>query len=61
LRNHGSVGCGADLEAALSVALEVEHLAHVYLLSRQLGEPLHLDEDEMQRVLEKFRSSYGQR
>ena len=61
LRNHGSVGCGATLEAALSMALEVEHLCHIYLLSRQLGEPPRLDDEEMQRVLQKFRTSYGQR
>jgi L-fuculose-phosphate aldolase len=60
LANHGTLGCGADLDAALAIAAEVEHLAHVYLLSRQLGEPARLDEDEMQRVVEKFRSSYGQ-
>jgi L-fuculose-phosphate aldolase len=61
LSNHGSIGCGVDLAAALAMAQEVEHLAHTYLLARQLGEPLHLDHDEMQRVVEKFRSSYGQR
>jgi len=61
LGNHGSIGCGADLADALAVALEVEHLARIYLLARQLGEPLCLSEPEMQRVLEKFRTSYGQR
>jgi len=61
LSNHGSLGCGVDLDSALAMALELEHLAQVYLLSRQLGEPRLLDEEEMQRVLEKFRSSYGQR
>jgi L-fuculose-phosphate aldolase len=61
LRNHGSLGCGVDLDAALAMALEVEHLAHIYLLSRQLGEPPPLDAGQMQRVLEKFGSSYGQR
>jgi L-fuculose-phosphate aldolase len=61
LSNHGAIGCGVDLAAALAMAQEVEHLAHTYLLARQLGEPLHLDHDEMQRVAEKFRSGYGQR
>jgi len=61
LGNHGAIGCGADLAAALAMAREVEHLAQIYLLARQLGEPLHLDPDEMQRVVEKFRTSYGQR
>jgi L-fuculose-phosphate aldolase len=60
LRNHGALGCGADLADALAMAQELEHLAHTYLLARQLGEPLHLNEDEMQRVAEKFRTSYRQ-
>jgi L-fuculose-phosphate aldolase len=61
LGNHGSIGCGTDLADALAIAAEVEHLARIYLLARQLGEPSRLSEDEMQRVVEKFRTSYGQR
>jgi L-fuculose-phosphate aldolase len=61
LRNHGSVGCGSDLPGALAVAQEVEHLCHVYLLARQLGEPLRLDAEQMNAVVEKFRTGYGQR
>jgi L-fuculose-phosphate aldolase len=61
LRNHGCVGCGADLDDALAVAQEVEHLAHTYLLARQLGEPLRLSDAQMDSVIEKFRTSYGQR
>lgn len=61
LRNHGSIGCGADLDAALAIAQEVEHLAGIYLLARQVGEPQRLDEAEMERVVQKFRDSYGQR
>lgn len=61
LANHGSVGCGSSLDAALAVAMEVEHLSHVYLLARQLGEPRRLDAAQMDAVTEKFRSGYGQR
>ncbi len=61
LRNHGAVGCGNSLDAALAVARELEHLAHIYLLARQLGEPPRLDAAQMQRVLHQFSSSYGQR
>jgi L-fuculose-phosphate aldolase len=60
LSNHGVVGCGPGLTEALAIAQEVEHLAHIYLLARQLGEPLHLNEVEMRRVAEKFRTSYRQ-
>ena len=61
LCNHGSVGCGDDLAQALSIAQEVEHLAHIYLLARQLGEPLRLNDEQMRAVIESFRTSYGQR
>jgi L-fuculose-phosphate aldolase len=61
LSNHGCIGCGADLADALAIAQEVEHLARIYLLSRQLGEPTRLSEAQMHRVLEQFRTSYGQR
>jgi L-fuculose-phosphate aldolase len=61
LRNHGCVACGSDLADALAIAQEVEHLAHIYLLARQLGEPPRLTEAQMASVMEKFRTSYGQR
>jgi L-fuculose-phosphate aldolase len=60
LRSHGSIGCGNDLAEALAVALELEHLAHIYLLALQVGEPHHLSDAQMQSVMEKFRTSYGQ-
>ena len=61
LANHGCIGCGADLADALAIAQEVEHLARIYLLSRQLGEPNRLSEAQMHSVIEQFRTSYGQR
>ena len=61
LRSHGCVACGADLTEALAIAQEVEHLAHIYLLARPLGEPLRLSDAQMRSVIEQFRTSYGQR
>jgi L-fuculose-phosphate aldolase len=61
LHSHGSVGCGIDLPDALTVAQELEHLAHIYLLARPLGEPLRLSQEQMRSVMEQFRTSYGQR
>jgi L-fuculose-phosphate aldolase len=61
LCNHGCVACGSDLADALAIAQEVEHLAHIYLLARQLGEPLRLSEAQMRSVIEMFRTSYGQK
>src|SRR5215469_11203041 len=59
LANHGVIALGADLHAALALAGEVENLAAQYCAALQLGNVQILDEGEMLRVLEKFRT-YGQ-
>jgi len=58
LAHHGVIACGPDLEQALALAIEVEHLAGIYLAACTLGEPAQLDADEMQRVLQRF-ATYG--
>lgn len=60
LANHGMICFGADLDAALALAVEVETLARQYLLALTIGEPPRLDEAQMAEVLEKFRH-YGRR
>ncbi len=59
LAQHGMIACGPDLKKALALAIEVEVLAKMYWHALQLGEPPHLDDAEMQTVLEKFKA-YGQ-
>jgi L-fuculose-phosphate aldolase len=59
LAHHGVIACGATLAQALALAIEVEHLARIYLHARTLGEPPCLPETEMRRVLERF-EHYGQ-
>jgi L-fuculose-phosphate aldolase len=59
LANHGMVAVGASLGEALALAVEVETLAAMYWRTLQVGSPVILDDAEMERVLEKFRS-YGQ-
>lgn len=58
LANHGMIACGATLDKAVALAVEVEELARQYVLSLQLGGPVLLDSAEIDRVLEKFRT-YG--
>jgi L-fuculose-phosphate aldolase len=60
LAHHGVIACAASLGAALRLAIEVENLAQTYLAALALGAPPILDDTEMARVLERFRS-YGQR
>jgi L-fuculose-phosphate aldolase len=59
MANHGMVGVGASLAAALKVASEVELLAEQYWRALQIGEPYVLDDAEMLKVMEKFQH-YGQ-
>jgi L-fuculose-phosphate aldolase len=58
LANHGVITVGADLPAALALAGEVENLAAQYCMALALGNVRILNEAEMGRVLEKFRT-YG--
>lgn len=58
LAHHGVIACGPGLEEALALAIEIEHLARMYLAACTLGEPPQLDSEEMSRVLERF-ETYG--
>ena len=58
LANHGCIAVGADLPAAVALAGEVENLATQYRIALSLGDVRILDDDEMRRVIEKFRT-YG--
>ena len=59
MSHHGMIACGADLQTALALAVEVESLARMYWQALQIGEPALLDEAEMCVVIDKFRT-YGQ-
>ena len=59
LANHGVIATGADLPGAILLAGEVENLALQYTVALSLGEVRILDDTEMSRVIEKFRT-YGQ-
>ena len=58
MANHGIIALARDLAGAVSLALEIEQLACSYLQCLAAGEPVLLDDAEMDRVLEKFRT-YG--
>ncbi len=58
LANHGVIALGSSVEKALRLAEEVENLAAQYVISLGQGAPILLDDDEMQRVLNKFQT-YG--
>lgn len=58
LANHGLIAAGPGLDQALALAVEVETLAGMYWRALQIGQPTILDDAEMARVLEKFKT-YG--
>jgi len=60
MANHGQIALGATLPAALELAKEVEVLAEQYARVLALGKPYILPDEEMARVLKRFKS-YGQR
>ena len=58
LANHGVIAAGRGLAAALGLLVEVETLAAQYWRVLQLGEPIVLDDAEMAKVVELFKT-YG--
>ena len=59
MARHGVLATGSGLSGAFALAVETENLASMYLDLLQLGDVRLLSEDEMTRVLERFRT-YGQ-
>jgi L-fuculose-phosphate aldolase len=58
LANHGQIAIGEMLNDALELAEEVESLAAQYVAALSIGQPALLDDEEMKRVLSKFKN-YG--
>jgi L-fuculose-phosphate aldolase len=58
LANHGMIAVGPDLERAFAVAEEIELVARIYYQAKTVGTPCILPDDEMERVIERFKS-YG--
>ncbi len=59
LAHHGSVAGGVNLGKAMALAVTIEEMAALYLACLPLGTPPTLSDEEMVRVLEKFKT-YGQ-
>lgn len=58
LANHGMIACAPNLARALWLAGEMEVLARQYVIARQAGTPVVLPDEEIARVVEKFKG-YG--
>lgn len=58
LANHGQIAYAASLEKAFSIASTVEECAMTYMIARSVGNPVILDQEEMDFMVEKFKT-YG--
>ncbi len=59
-QNHGAMAVGENLERAYAVAVGLEEAAQIYLLARQVGEPIILPPEERRRIFLARRRAYGQ-
>ena len=59
LANHGLITIGRSVKEAFLVAEMSEEMAEYYYRTRSIGEPVLLDEEEMESMLLRFKS-YGQ-
>lgn len=59
LANHGLLTCGPNLGKAFGLAVNMEFCAEMQYRAMCVGEPVVLSDEEMDRVMEKFKT-YGQ-
>lgn len=58
LANHGMIATGPTLDKAMWLAVEMEALCRQYAVALQVGRPVVLPDDEIERIVERFRG-YG--
>ena len=59
LANHGLTTAGKDIANALNITVQVEYISNLYIKARNIGEPIILPDNEMNSMLERFKT-YGQ-
>ncbi|NBC94952.1 MAG: L-ribulose-5-phosphate 4-epimerase [Deinococcus-Thermus bacterium] len=60
LQNHGVFAVGRDAESAVKAAVMCEDVARTSFLATQLGEPIPIDEADVDRLHRRYRTEYGQ-
>ncbi|MEV0665512.1 L-ribulose-5-phosphate 4-epimerase [Actinomadura luteofluorescens] len=61
MRNHGVFTIGADARAAVKAAVMCEDAARAVHLARQLGDPVPLRPEDIDRLYHRYQNVYGQR
>lgn len=59
LANHGLLAGSNNLEDALSITEDIEYCSELYYRAKSIGEPVILDDQEMDMMVDRFKS-YGQ-
>jgi len=60
MRNHGPFTIGPTAEAAVKAAVMCEEVAMTVHISRQLGEPLHIAQSDIDSLYARYQNVYGQ-
>jgi L-ribulose-5-phosphate 4-epimerase len=60
MRNHGVFTIGADPKAAVKAAVMCEDVARSVHISRQLGEPLPIQQSDIDYLYDRYQNAYGQ-
>ena len=61
MANHGLIAGGSDILNAFNIAEQIEQCAEVYVKARAIGTPVLLDQPEMEKMIDSFNHSYGQK
>jgi L-ribulose-5-phosphate 4-epimerase len=60
MRRHGVFTIGKDAKAAVKAAVMCEDVARTVLLAQQLGDVTRLDQDDIDRLYDRYQNVYGQ-
>jgi L-ribulose-5-phosphate 4-epimerase len=61
MRNHGVFAIGPTARSAVKAAVMCEDVARTVHISRQLGEPLPIDQQRVDALFDRYQNVYGQR
>jgi L-ribulose-5-phosphate 4-epimerase len=60
MQNHGPFTIGKDARDAVKAAVMVEDVARSVHISRQLGEPVPIPQEAIDRLFDRYQNVYGQ-
>jgi L-ribulose-5-phosphate 4-epimerase len=61
MRSHGVFTIGKDARAAVKAAVMCEDVARTVHIARQLGQPISIDQADIDRLYDRYQNVYGQR